>query len=304
MCNAWNHSPSCPCGFGGVGHAGRSGFGSYDWSPPSIIPSSWATSISGTYESYVNPNAVCPVCGAAVFFYRSPYGGRVFFDELGPPWPKHPCTDNGQTTTWVRAYRADPEHTGPARTYRWQDDGWQPISITVVREVDKNVLEIRGLCREKEVMMYYRLPLGCELDAFRGCLAHIRDITSSSPLPAYEISVITPSGEIASGRAYKTLSHARGDGTQRQTRTPSYHASSTANKAPKTTRVVNRPEPSPGLSQRQPPWPKETQVRSPKGKPETTGVQRGAPAQRSKPGTPAGTTMALAFAAAKQRRQG
>jgi hypothetical protein len=47
-----------------------------------------------TYPSYVNPNARCPVCGAQVYFYQSPYGGRVFFDELGPPWPKHPCTDN------------------------------------------------------------------------------------------------------------------------------------------------------------------------------------------------------------------
>lgn len=47
-----------------------------------------------TFPSYVNPNARCPVCGADVYFYQSPYGGRVFFDELGPPWPKHPCTDN------------------------------------------------------------------------------------------------------------------------------------------------------------------------------------------------------------------
>src|SRR5208282_1597883 len=47
-----------------------------------------------TYPSYINPNARCPVCGASVYFYQSPYGGSVFFDELGPPWPKHPCTDN------------------------------------------------------------------------------------------------------------------------------------------------------------------------------------------------------------------
>ncbi|WP_141133898.1 hypothetical protein [Sphingopyxis indica] len=45
-------------------------------------------------ESYTDPNAHCPVCGALVFFYQSPHGGRVFFDNLGWPWPKHPCTDN------------------------------------------------------------------------------------------------------------------------------------------------------------------------------------------------------------------
>ncbi|TPK87010.1 hypothetical protein FJ936_06585 [Mesorhizobium sp. B2-4-13] len=43
---------------------------------------------------YVNPNARCPVCGDAVFFYANRQGSRVYFDELGHPWPKHPCTDN------------------------------------------------------------------------------------------------------------------------------------------------------------------------------------------------------------------
>lgn len=47
-----------------------------------------------TIVSYVDPNAHCPVCGERVFFYQSPNGGRVFFDHLGWPWPKHPCTDN------------------------------------------------------------------------------------------------------------------------------------------------------------------------------------------------------------------
>lgn len=44
-------------------------------------------------ESYLNPNARCPVCGGRVYFYQSPHGGRVFFDDVGWPWPKHPCTD-------------------------------------------------------------------------------------------------------------------------------------------------------------------------------------------------------------------
>lgn len=43
---------------------------------------------------FVEPNATCPVCGAYVFYYQNAHGSRVFFDELGPPWPKHPCTDS------------------------------------------------------------------------------------------------------------------------------------------------------------------------------------------------------------------
>ena len=52
-----------------------------------------------SFQSYVNPNALCPVCGEQVYFYQSPFGGRVFFDNLGWPWPKHLCTDNAQSQT-------------------------------------------------------------------------------------------------------------------------------------------------------------------------------------------------------------
>ena len=49
-----------------------------------------------------NPNARCPVCGAAVYFYQSPDGGKVYFDELGHPWPKHPCMDQATVTSGPR----------------------------------------------------------------------------------------------------------------------------------------------------------------------------------------------------------
>jgi len=45
---------------------------------------------------FIKPNAKCPVCGEEVYFYQNTFGSRVYFDELGPPWPKHPCTDNDQ----------------------------------------------------------------------------------------------------------------------------------------------------------------------------------------------------------------
>jgi hypothetical protein len=60
-----------------------------------LVLSEWAVSFQAA-SSFTRPNAECPVCGASVFFYRNTYGSRVFFDDLGPPWPKHPCTDNGR----------------------------------------------------------------------------------------------------------------------------------------------------------------------------------------------------------------
>ena len=52
----------------------------------------------GVQGCFVNPNAKCPECGVPVFFYANAFGSRVYFDELGPPWPKHPCTDNPRPT--------------------------------------------------------------------------------------------------------------------------------------------------------------------------------------------------------------
>lgn len=80
----------------------------YTWDRTSY-PRSNGTSLYGTLlrdaraargytSTFVNPNANCPVCGAEVFFYQNQNGSRVFFDELGPPWPKHPCTDNSADT--------------------------------------------------------------------------------------------------------------------------------------------------------------------------------------------------------------
>lgn len=78
-CNAYNHPLDCNCGWGGVHHDSRS---------PEYEADYWQHE-----SSHTNPNARCPVCTEKVFFYRSPDGGAVYFDSLGPPWPKHPCTD-------------------------------------------------------------------------------------------------------------------------------------------------------------------------------------------------------------------
>ena len=40
------------------------------------------------------PNARCPVCGDAVWFFRNENGGCAYFDAIGRPWPKHPCMDS------------------------------------------------------------------------------------------------------------------------------------------------------------------------------------------------------------------
>ncbi len=112
-----NHHSDCTCGW--CLNLGRS-----RQSRP-IYRSAARTLSFSSYASYTNPNASCPVCGASVFFYRSPAGGRVFFDELGPPWPKHRCTDNIADT--VRRLTSD--GVNPPVRPAWQREGWEPIEM-------------------------------------------------------------------------------------------------------------------------------------------------------------------------------
>jgi hypothetical protein len=117
MCNAWNHYSSCCCGFGGETYSRGIAVGE----------SSQLTS----YESYINPFAKCPVCRVHVFFFQATNGGRVFFDELGPPWPKHPCTDRSADHLPVEIDRPQGRALG-ATAPTWEKEGWSPF---LLREV-------------------------------------------------------------------------------------------------------------------------------------------------------------------------
>lgn len=83
-CNGFGHSPECNCGWGG------------EYYEPSQI--SYSADYWQKERSHTSPNAACPMCGESVFFYRSPDGGSVYFESLGPPWPKHPCMDSSSNS--------------------------------------------------------------------------------------------------------------------------------------------------------------------------------------------------------------
>ena len=127
-CNAWNHPSWCNCGWGGATRWGSSAAPVRSIRIPDGLD--WSRGREATYESYVNPNARCPVCGANVYFYQSPYGGRVFFDALEPPWPKHPCTDNYFRSATPRAILPpDGPIAAKVRPLKPDPAQWQPLII-------------------------------------------------------------------------------------------------------------------------------------------------------------------------------
>lgn len=160
MCNANNHPPGCTCGWGGEGHLGRSS-GAHRLPVPVLRPV--LQSQFRVAESFTNPNANCPVCGAHVFFYQSPAGGRVFFDDLGPPWPKHPCTDNSASGAGVARTASTSAAAAPpvvGKGPRWLDRGWSPFICddALLSTGDAGYCMLVGRLGETSMILYLCAP--------------------------------------------------------------------------------------------------------------------------------------------------
>lgn len=71
---------------------------------------------SNKYANYTKPSK-CRSCGRPVYYFQSQYGGKVFFDDLGHPWPKHECgfSYKGSVSSLQRL--------------DWIQKGYRPISI-------------------------------------------------------------------------------------------------------------------------------------------------------------------------------
>lgn len=95
-------------------------------------------------QSYTIPNALCPRCGAEVFFYKSLYGGAVFFDELGPPWPKHPCMISDLELHHLArpTISVSPETVHTKKTYSWQTNGWSLCLSISLHKVNSCIYEV------------------------------------------------------------------------------------------------------------------------------------------------------------------
>jgi hypothetical protein len=81
-CNAQNHPSGCNCGFGG------------DTGGGSISSNLWDVGYEPLpqYASrQVTYNTTCPLCGKPCYYYENEFGSKVWFEELGVPWIKHPC---------------------------------------------------------------------------------------------------------------------------------------------------------------------------------------------------------------------
>lgn len=136
-CNGYNHPPGCKCGWGGVWHGnvpyggggGTPTVGGFSRGPAPPPATPFPRRVSADpLKAITIPNASCPVCGQSVFYYENEHGSRVFFDALGPPWPKHPCTDNPRRRQEFSGRKIlGPRSSSPVPRMQWASEAWVPV---------------------------------------------------------------------------------------------------------------------------------------------------------------------------------
>lgn len=131
-----NHEDGCTCQWcSNVGwNIESSGGGGLSWGSAAAYPSRTVPQL----DAMPAPNARCPVCGAPVYFPKLENGGRVYFDALGPPWPKHPCTDNSTSESGSRAgsmaMSAEADPRKPLDDSIDPKDEWTPVRFISQRK--------------------------------------------------------------------------------------------------------------------------------------------------------------------------
>lgn len=191
LCNAKNHPLNCTCGFGGA-KASSSTMKRHAETPDLFV-------LPRVPRHYTKQNERCPFCNAPVFFHRLGNLGRVYFDEPGPPWPKHPCTD-----------KASPSYRGP---FGSGSEGWLELTQISVDALSDNVLRISGKLENQDCVVFVGRS------AFRGtpipstCLSESSVQVHRSRGGNFDLALLTPDLEHMLLTGYATVADADGDQT-------------------------------------------------------------------------------------------
>jgi hypothetical protein len=194
MCNAWNHSSDCNCGFpGGSSGGGSSRGGSRAGTALDNIPirdrvlaKKIAEEIKGA-ETY--PTS-CWWCGEEVIYHTNGFGDSVLFDSLGSPWRKHPCWENYWDEEKLK--RKETKHSNAVKNtlILHTINGKQRKRLILAGAIQSINKERNSyFAREEEVASY----LGFSLEQLRAGYSHLYYCSGSlhdSPLIQMKLGVI------------------------------------------------------------------------------------------------------------------
>lgn len=94
-----------------------------------------------TLQSFTRPTR-CDICCGECFYYENEYGSKVFFDELGPPWPIHDCVKRQQKR--------------PKPPWQWELTGFEPgmiFKVIPIIHLQRLVVYVRQLANGQSVAL-------------------------------------------------------------------------------------------------------------------------------------------------------
>jgi len=120
-----------------------------------------------TYESFTIPNIRCKCCGDEIYFYQSPYGGKVFFNELGHPWEKHCCepkccAKEKETISYDRLGIRSVTSNKPS----WEKNGWTPAIFIKKESYDSYLTKIivKSMINDREYSFFVQTTLSLDIE--------------------------------------------------------------------------------------------------------------------------------------------
>lgn len=137
-CNGFNHQKDCTCHFGG-GHPLSRPPRWTGWRPRSIR------------RLLKKANAKCPECRAEVYYLPFRNGGGAYFDKLGPPWPKHPCTDD---TKRYSPYTKSGKPRLTVKPTEFEETGWLPFILRNVEFFSVGTI-IHGVALDNPTVLHF-----------------------------------------------------------------------------------------------------------------------------------------------------
>lgn len=117
------------------------------------------------FRSFTIPNVKCKTCGLHVYYYEHPSGSRVLFDELGPPWPLHPCFVDGQNIK-------NKSVTPSVKAVSKKENGWLPVIIKKAHLLQSHV-EVSA--RTEKSVLNFHIPTST-LKERRITVSQIKDL--------------------------------------------------------------------------------------------------------------------------------
>jgi hypothetical protein len=87
-----------------------------------------------------------------VFYYCNEHGSSVFFDSLGPPWPKHPCTDSNLPPLAIDKISSDQKAKFLSVA---KSSGWQAVKLTDFSKISDKSYKLTLELSDGELRVLY-----------------------------------------------------------------------------------------------------------------------------------------------------